>query len=144
MSPRRGCWSTSAAWAAASGCNRRWAGPWPIILRPATKRRCRCRWCLSRRCRCTRCIAPGWPALSPGTACRTADWLSLLFGHDLFGKPLHTFPDHALEHLEIFAMLPVRDFGLETLDLHLLDVHVIVDEARAERSSEEWIGVERR
>jgi hypothetical protein len=24
--------------------------------------------------------------------------LGLLFEHDPFGKPLHTFPDHALEH----------------------------------------------
>src|ERR1700684_3594691 len=46
------------------------------------------------------------------------------------------------KHLEIFAMLPVRHFGLEALDLRLLDVHVVIDEAGAERFAEEWIGVE--
>jgi hypothetical protein len=29
-----------------------------------------------------------------GWAC--GNRFSLLFAHDLFGKPLHTFPDHAL------------------------------------------------
>src|SRR6266481_10050151 len=35
------------------------------------------------------------------------------------------------KHLEIFAMLPVRHFRLETLDLGILDVHVVIDELRA-------------
>jgi hypothetical protein len=32
---------------------------------------------------------------------------SLLFEHDLFGKPLHTFPDHALDFTSREDHLPV-------------------------------------
>src|SRR2546423_14186518 len=48
------------------------------------------------------------------------------------------------EHLEIFAMLPVRDLGLKTFDLGVLDVDVIVDETRTERPAKERIIVERK
>ena len=37
------------------------------------------------------------------------------------------------KHLEIFALLPLRDFGLEAFDLGVLDVDVIVDERGTER-----------
>src|SRR5437868_3544416 len=47
-----------------------------------------------------------------------------------------------LEHLEIFAMLPFRHLGLETFDLGVLDVDVIVDEFFSERAAEERIVVE--
>jgi hypothetical protein len=47
------------------------------------------------------------------------------------------------KHLEIFALFPVRDFGLETLDLGVLDANVIVDELRAQRVAEKRIVLQR-
>src|SRR5581483_4180920 len=38
--------------------------------------------------------------------------LQLMFEHDLFGKPLHTFPDHALgSHLQVTAFAAARFTG---------------------------------
>ena len=48
-----------------------------------------------------------------------------------------------LKHLEIFALFPVRDFGLEAFDLGVLDVDVIVDELRAQRVAEKRIVLQR-
>ncbi len=48
-----------------------------------------------------------------------------------------------LKHLEIFALFPVRHFGLEALDLGVLDVDVVVDKARAQRVAEERIVLQR-
>src|SRR6202158_1367895 len=42
------------------------------------------------------------------------------------------------KHLEIFALFPVRYFGLEALDFGVLDVDVVVDKAGAERVAKEW------
>jgi hypothetical protein len=50
---------------------------------------------------------------------------------------------HISKHLEIFALFPVRDFGLEALDFRVLDVDVIVDEFRAQRVAEKWIILQR-
>src|SRR4029453_18555372 len=47
------------------------------------------------------------------------------------------------KHLEIFAVLPVRYFGLKALDLGVLDVDVIIHKLRAQRSPEERIVVQR-
>src|ERR1700681_1955995 len=47
--------------------------------------------------------------------------------------------DALSNHLEIFALLPFRDFGLKALDLGVLDVDVVVDEASAQRLAEEGI-----
>jgi hypothetical protein len=47
------------------------------------------------------------------------------------------------KHLEIFALFPVRYFGLEALDFGVLDVDVVVDEAGAERIAEERIILQR-
>src|SRR4051794_20160004 len=46
--------------------------------------------------------------------------------------------------LEIFAMLPVGHFGLEALDLGILDVNVIIDKPGAERIAKEVILLQRR
>jgi hypothetical protein len=48
------------------------------------------------------------------------------------------------KHLEIFAVFPVRDLGLEALDLGVLDVDVVIDKAGAERLAEERIVLQRR
>ena len=40
-------------------------------------------------------------------------------------------------------MFPLRNLGLEPLDLGILDVHVVIDELRAERAAEEWVVVQR-
>ena len=45
------------------------------------------------------------------------------------------------KHLEIFALLPVRHFGLKMLDFGVLDVDVVVDKARPECVAEERIVV---
>src|SRR5690242_2482176 len=47
------------------------------------------------------------------------------------------------KQLEIFAMLPVRDLGLEAIDLGILDVDVVVHERRAQRVAEERVVVKR-
>ena len=57
--------------------------------------------------------------------------------------PLAMTNDAPSKHLEIFALLPVRHFGLEALDLGVLDVDVIIDELGAERLAEEWIFFQR-
>ena len=43
------------------------------------------------------------------------------------------------KHLEIFALLPVRHFGLKALDLGVLDVDIVVDKAGAQRVAKERI-----
>src|ERR1044072_98988 len=48
------------------------------------------------------------------------------------------------KHLEIFAVLPVRHFGLQTIDLRVLDVDIIVHERRPQRVAEERIVVQRK
>src|SRR5688572_33412489 len=50
----------------------------------------------------------------------------------------------ASKHLEIFAMLPLRNFRLEPFNLGILDVDVIVDELFSERPAEKRIVVERK
>src|SRR6266700_8158689 len=47
------------------------------------------------------------------------------------------------KHLEIFAVLPVGDLGLEAFDLSVLDVRVVVDELRAQRLPEERVVLQR-
>src|SRR5580692_4842048 len=47
------------------------------------------------------------------------------------------------KHLEIFALLPVRDFGLEAFELRVLDVVIVIDKACAELFAEETIGLQR-
>jgi hypothetical protein len=41
--------------------------------------------------------------------------LALLFEHDLFGKPVSTFPDHALGGIE--SLEPALKIGFEILDI---------------------------
>src|SRR5450631_3243391 len=43
------------------------------------------------------------------------------------------------KHLEIFALFPVRHFGLEALDFGVLDMNVVVDKSRAQRLAKERI-----
>jgi hypothetical protein len=43
------------------------------------------------------------------------------------------------KHLEIFAVLPIRHFGLEAIDLGVLDVDVIIHELAAQRLAKERI-----
>src|SRR6185312_4921046 len=53
-------------------------------------------------------------------------------------------PARLSKHLEILTLLPVRDLGLETLDLGGLDVNVIVHERCPELLTEERIVAQRR
>ena len=53
-------------------------------------------------------------------------------------------PDALSKHLEIFAVLPVRRFGLKPLDLGVLDVDVIIHELRPQRLPEERIVLQRK
>src|SRR5205085_7865094 len=48
------------------------------------------------------------------------------------------------KHLEILALFPVRDVGLKTLDLGVLDVDVVIDEFRAQAVAEKRIVLQRR
>ena len=41
--------------------------------------------------------------------------MTCLFGHDLFGKPLHTFPDHALVGFVTLKWYKVTVNELETI-----------------------------
>src|SRR5258706_1101879 len=50
----------------------------------------------------------------------------------------------ASEHFEVFALLPLGDFRLESLDFRVLDVDVVVDELSAQRFAEEGIVPERK
>src|SRR5439155_7097509 len=47
-------------------------------------------------------------------------------------KPAHDEGWITLEQLEIFALLPFRDFGLVARDLGFLDAQIIIDETAAE------------
>ena len=47
------------------------------------------------------------------------------------------------EHLEIFALLPLRNFGLEARDLGVLDRQEVVDEAGAQILAEEGVPAQR-
>jgi len=49
----------------------------------------------------------------------------------------------ASRHLEIFALFPIRHFGLEALDLGVLDVDVVVGKSRPQRLVEERIVLQR-
>src|SRR3954451_11232988 len=79
-------------------------------------------------------------AVKPRLSCK----IEYLPGTDCLEKSVASelFTDDS-EHLEIFAVFPVRDFGLEALDLGLLDVDVVVDELGAERGAKERVGIKR-
>ena len=47
------------------------------------------------------------------------------------------------EHLEIFALLPLRNFGLEARDLGVLDRQEVVDEAGAQVFAKEGVPAQR-
>jgi hypothetical protein len=48
-----------------------------------------------------------------------------------------------LKHLEIFAVLPFRNFGLEAFDLGVLDIDVVINEFGAHRIAEERVILQR-
>ena len=58
-----------------------------------------------------------------------------------FHARLSDDPDQisASEHLKIFALFPLRYFGLEALDFGVLDVNVVVDKFAAQRLAKEAI-----